>query len=123
MKLDKVVDFRGPVAHALVPQILSEADLLVNLSETGSLDKNVLEAAACGTPVLTSNEAFEEAMLKLDPALFFEQGNAVDLAEKILQINQWGTEKRYDLGRKLRNWVEREHNLVNLTHRIIESFK
>ncbi len=35
-----------------------KADLLVNVSDTGSLDKDVLEAASVGLDVLTSNEAF-----------------------------------------------------------------
>ncbi|HEX7168576.1 MAG TPA: glycosyltransferase [Acidimicrobiales bacterium] len=34
----------------------------VNLSETGSMDKTVMEALACGVPTLTSNVAFHELL-------------------------------------------------------------
>ncbi|MCE2490918.1 MAG: glycosyltransferase, partial [Anaerolineae bacterium] len=52
------VEFAGAVSHEQVPAEIRRAHILVNLSETGSVDKAVLEAMACGIPVVTSNEAF-----------------------------------------------------------------
>lgn len=52
------VVFAGPLAPAEVPQLLASADAFVNLSDTGSIDKAVLEALASEVPVVTSNQAF-----------------------------------------------------------------
>lgn len=121
--LDEVIDFQAGVTYDFVPSVLAEADLFVNLSETGSIDKNVLEAAACGRLVLTSNEAFEEPLKTISPALFFERNNPRDLAEKIIVLKDLPTEKRAELSNRLRAYVEREHNLDNLAKRIIGSYK
>ncbi|OGZ53276.1 MAG: hypothetical protein A3B25_00175 [Candidatus Ryanbacteria bacterium RIFCSPLOWO2_01_FULL_48_26] len=121
--LDEVVDFQSEVSHEYVPQILSEADLFVNLSQTGSIDKAVLEAAACGVVVLTSNEAFEKPLKAISPHLFFERNNPRDLVKKILELKNLAGEERSKLAGELRNWVEREHNLNNLVNLIVAEFK
>ena len=43
-------------------EFYQSGDLFVNLSDTGSLDKAVLEAMACGLKILTSNEAFKSVL-------------------------------------------------------------
>ncbi|MBU1612837.1 glycosyltransferase [Patescibacteria group bacterium] len=50
--------FCGGCNQNQVAKHLAQARLLVNLSFTGSLDKDVLEAMACNVPVLTANQAF-----------------------------------------------------------------
>jgi glycosyltransferase involved in cell wall biosynthesis len=52
------VHFSGTVRHADLAGVFQEHDLLLNTSNTGSADKTVLEAAAFGLPVVTSNEGF-----------------------------------------------------------------
>jgi len=56
--IKKRVVFCGSLNQAEVANYLSQARLLVNLSSTGSLDKDVLEALSCKVPVITSNKAF-----------------------------------------------------------------
>ena len=94
----------------------------MNLSMTGSLDKNVLEAAASGRLVLTSNEAFEEPFKKISPDLFFERNNAADLAKKIMKLKTMPESERRELTAKLRSWVEQNHDLEKLAGKIVESF-
>jgi len=121
--LDEVIDFQGGVAYDFVPSLLGTADLFVNLSETGSIDKNVLEAAACGRLVLTSNDAFEKPLKAISPDLFFARNNPRDLAEKIMKIKGLGEMERQRLEKELRSWVEREHDLGNLAKKIVGEFK
>jgi|SRR3989344_5868381 len=63
-----------------LPKIYQEHDIFVHMSRTGSLDKVVLEAMACGIKVLSCNEASRNFL----PAnrIFY---NSTDLAEKILR--------------------------------------
>ncbi len=52
--------FLGPIAYEHMPDFYRSARLFLNASSTGSIDKAVLEAIACGVPVQTSNEAFRD---------------------------------------------------------------
>ncbi len=56
------VRFEGTVLNHQIPEYLAGVDIALNLSKTGSLDKVVLEAIACGIPVISSNEAFEDLL-------------------------------------------------------------
>ncbi|MDE1874915.1 MAG: glycosyltransferase family 4 protein, partial [Patescibacteria group bacterium] len=78
LRLQAAVSFEKPVVHDDVPAVLRSADIFINASKTGSLDKAVLEAMACGVPALTSNEAFAD-MLALF-GLTFPSGDSQALA-------------------------------------------
>jgi glycosyltransferase involved in cell wall biosynthesis len=51
------VTFEGPRAMSELPAVYGSAFLHLNLSQTGSMDKTILESLACGCPTLTANEA------------------------------------------------------------------
>lgn len=121
--LEDIVKFQGEVNYEYVQEVYQEADLFVNLSQTGSIDKSVLEAAACGTMVLTSNEAFAASIKNIFHLLFFERNNPRDLAEKILQIKNLSDPDKHLLEGKLRVWVSREHNLDVLAKKIVAQFQ
>jgi glycosyltransferase involved in cell wall biosynthesis len=55
--LRDVVTFEGPLPVAALPEIYASSFLHLNLSETGSMDKAILESLASGCLTLTSNEA------------------------------------------------------------------
>ncbi|MGH9005030.1 MAG: glycosyltransferase, partial [Acidimicrobiia bacterium] len=66
------VDFLGAVPYRSMPVEYRGAWALAHTSATGSLDKVVLEAMACRTPVVTSNisalpETAGDAALLVDP--------------------------------------------------------
>lgn len=50
--------FKGRLEPDLIAEELAAADIFVNLSATGSLDKAIVEAMASGCPVVSSNDAF-----------------------------------------------------------------
>lgn len=120
--LEDFVKFEGEVAYEYIPELYQEADLFVNLSQTGSIDKTVLEAAASGVVTLTSNEAFAAPFSKISPLLFFERDNPRDLAEKILKIMVLPETEKLAILSALRDWVQKEHNLKNLVQKIINEF-
>jgi len=49
------VTFEGPRPMSALPAIYASAFLHLNLSQTGSMDKAILESLACGCPTMTSN--------------------------------------------------------------------
>jgi len=118
--LEDYIKFLGPVSHNQILAYYQNCDLFVNLSQTGSLDKAVLEAMSYQKLVLTCNEAFFN--LLHDQRLIFQKKNASDLAEKISKIIFLAKEEREKIGKKLREEVVKNHNLDKLIQKIIEQF-
>jgi len=98
-----------------------DADLMINLSQTGSVDKAVLEAMACEDLVLTSNEAFENILN--DQKLMFEPENYQELADKIVALMNLSNKEKQKIGQRLRNIVVENHNIDNLVKKIVNQFK
>jgi len=121
-KLDDVINFSGPVANKNIVGLLQKADLFVNMSHTGSLDKAILEAMACGLPVLTCNEALENVLGKYKEMLMYAKGDYKDLAKKIKFLLGANKQEREKIGDDLRNIVIKDHNLEKLIKKIIELF-
>jgi len=58
-KLGARVRFLGPLTHLQMRDEYRKAKYLIHTSETGSLDKVVLEALACGLPIVTNDSALK----------------------------------------------------------------
>lgn len=113
------VHFLGAVPHTRVADAMRRARILVNSSSTGSVDKVVLEAMACGTLPLTCNESFVPILGELADTLMFRLGDADDLAAKLRGLLELGDERRAALGARLRETVLRDHLLENLIPRML----
>ena len=74
------------VANKNIVSFLQNADLFVNMGQTGSLDKAMVEAMACGLPILTCNEALEEVLEDYQEELMYPKKDYRSLAEKIEYI-------------------------------------
>ncbi len=119
MNLIGRVEFVGWVANQDVAPYYQQADLFINMSGTGSLDKAVLEAVACGCLVLTANEAFAKI---LPSPLMVEKNNPQGLAEKIQWVMSLPQEEKNEMANKLINEIRNNHNLDNLVKKIISQF-
>lgn len=122
-KLSSLISFRGSVSSKNVPDFLKKADLFVNMSGTGSLDKVVLEAMASGVPVITSNEAFIDVLGSNTNMLMFVPKDAYDLAEKIKGIMALDAVKKEELTNHLRNVILEKHNIEVLIPRILSYYE
>lgn len=103
--------FRGPTGYSEIPQLLREADMFVNVSGTGSLDKAVFEAMSVGLTVLTSNEAYRAIVPE---RYFLEYIHPEFIAERIKQLSN---EPRPN--RQLRTIVLEHHSLEKTIHKIL----
>jgi len=113
-RLKDYVEFVDGVPYAQMPEQYHEADLFINPSSTGSLDKVVLEAMASGCLVLNCNEAYRQI---LDDKYLFKKGDVDDLVQKIINLMRSG--KDYNL----REIVVKNHNLENFIDKIVATFK
>lgn len=118
-KLQSVVNFIGAISNIETVGHYQDADLFVNLSHTGSVDKAVLEAMACGCLVLTSNEAFKSI---LGHDFMVEQNQPKELAQKIVWVMGLSDVVKQAEKKKLRQKVLTHHDLNNLTKKIVEQF-
>ena len=101
----KVV-FLGAKTQDEMPEIYNGHDVLAHASETGSVDKAVLEAMSCGLPVATTSEAFKGMLVVLPK-------DAAAVAGVIAQMAGAGKNLA------LRELVIKNHNLENLIEKII----
>lgn len=109
LQLESNVEFLGPIANDRLPSLYHWADIFLNFSLTGSVDKAVLEAMACGTPVGVSNESFKDILNPISADMYFE--NLEGAGKKILKvIGNYDVE----LGIRLSQEIKINHNLSKL---------
>lgn len=80
-RLESSVRFLGPKRSDELPDLYRSYSVFVHASRTGSIDKVVLEALACGLPVYSSSEAFASGFSGAVRA--FSPQDARGLAERI----------------------------------------
>ena len=108
------VDFVGPVPLTALPACYDTAALHLNVSQTNSMDKTVLEALACGCPVLTSNPAFRE-LLAAYPGLLIDDERPEAIARQVRQALAHPAQPE-----ALRGLVVGRHDLPGYTGRVLE---
>jgi glycosyltransferase involved in cell wall biosynthesis len=105
MNLTDAVIFHGPATPKDMPDLLNKAKIFVTASQTGSLDKVILEAMACGLPVVSMAEGMSS--LKIEE----HQVSSIDAFEtELVKMIESGCYKlqEYVL------CIEKEHSLGKL---------
>lgn len=109
-EISDLVDFVGSVPHEKIGLFLAKADVFVSASNTGGVDKAVLEPVIVGVPTVTSNRAFVDI---LPASLLFEAGNVEELVEKLVKV------QNIDMS-ELQHEFKLKNNLSNTIKKIIE---
>ncbi len=100
--------FHGAIPNYKTPEIYNQNEIFINLTESGSLDKTIFEAIACGCLPLTSNRGLAG---HIDGSLLFDEENAEDLAQKLSSLLMSDEERRESLQTGLPEFVEKNHSL------------
>lgn len=119
LELEDYVKFVGSVPYGDVLGYYQQCDIFVSTSQTGSLDKAVLEAMACEKPVITSNIAyyldiFDEEMQE---KCYFRKDDYKALASK---IEYFLNNEEIELRKKLRNIVVTNHSMIHLANSLVK---
>jgi glycosyltransferase involved in cell wall biosynthesis len=117
--LQSQVLFVGGIPHAAVMHEYQQADVMLNMSATGSMDKAVLEAMACGLPAITANEAYKTLLAPWTDHLLTPPDSAEALAERLRHLLLRSVDERRQLGADLRALVVRDHSLDQLCTRLL----
>jgi glycosyltransferase involved in cell wall biosynthesis len=94
--------------------------VLVNTSITPSLDKVLLEAMACGVPVVTSNPAYERILAAVDSKLFVAGDDPCAVATAVEYVVSRSDAERRAIATAARELVVREHGLDRLVGRLVD---
>lgn len=122
-ELEDNFKFPGNLPHHQILGKYLDGDVFVNTSNTGSLDKVVLEAMACERIVINSNYGYNEILADFKHLCLFKQANVEELTEKLEKVINLNADQRGQLGIKLREIVVRDHNVNILVERILKSFE
>lgn len=105
------VTFAGFFQQANVRSLLQKASLLLHAAG-GGLDKVILEAMACGCPVVCSSEAAQRVL----PLSCRAGDSMIEAARRLLALSDM---ERQVLGNELRARVIRDHSLQKLVVRLV----
>ncbi len=115
--------FRGAVPHAEMPRHRTSADYFLHASETGSLDKSVLDAIMSGVLPLSSSGAYHELFAGYDALLQYTPRDSEALATHISALEDLNPSTRDEIRTALRERVMREHSLKALVPRIVDTLR
>src|SRR5690606_15115386 len=102
--------FTGFVSYDKIPDVHREIDVFVNPSISESFGVSVIEASACGRPVVLSDAGgLKEVATEGESGLFFEPGNVEELAGKIEQLLA-DENLRRNMGEKGKQFVDQHYN-------------
>ena len=117
--VDKKVYYMGRVSKQDLPGIYCAADLFVSPSHSDGSSVSMLEAMACGCPVLVSDIPSNKEWVKPDEVgKLFKDGDPISLDEKMLEMSNDPKLSEYGLGaralaEKRANWEENFQILLN----------
>ncbi len=112
------VVFRGPAPYARMPEIAASASVALNAAPDGALDKAVLEAMACGRPVVVANRSFAP-VFGADAGACLVAPDAESFAAAITAHLDGGDP---EIGTRLRNRVESHHSLRRLVSSLLSVY-
>ena len=119
-KFIKNIIFTGSISFEKLPEVYNNMDLAINISDTGSLDKTILEPMAMGIPIITSNDSAREMFLHLNGKGIYLLDSKKDLSITLKNVLQGNC----NFDRKfLQKEIEINHSLTNLSNKIVGEFK
>lgn len=113
--LNERVLFLPAVLHSETPHFFQTCGVYVNTTQSGSFDKTIIEAMACGAVVLTSNNALKGM---IDDICIAEEGDIVDLKNHMTALLGITDDQRKGLSQKMVSFVQNNHSLRSLASKL-----
>lgn len=120
--LDGRFHLLGAVPYPEVPAYYRRSTMLASLSQTGSIDKDILEAMGCGLPVVVTGPHYAHLFGDETPRLLARFEDPADIAAKIRAVLDRPPEARRALGLDLRERALAQHGLDGMMDRLVEVF-
>ena len=120
--LDEQITFAGKVPYKQIVSRYRRSDVFVSASKSG-VDKVVLEAMACATPVVVSDPVFQPMLKGHEDLLLYPPGDADALADRLEALLAMPERERRAIGRELRSVVERSHTTGALMDKLLDTLE
>lgn len=120
LKLAEYVDLVGKTAK--VEYLYENADLFIHSSKSEGCPNVVLEAMACGVPVLATNTGGTPEIINHNTGRLFEYKDVANLANMILELIENET-LRDELVINAHNYILKNHTYKNLANKFISILK
>jgi glycosyltransferase involved in cell wall biosynthesis len=117
--VDDQVSFDGPVSFPEVPAAYHVGGLFLNLSETGSIDKAILESMASGCIPVSRNASYAAIARENDLDWLVPDQGANGVADCILRVFERPVDERSAIAERLREIVVEQHSLDQLADSVI----
>ncbi len=121
LDLTREVELAGEVAYPEIEPHYQWCDIAANMHV--GLDKAVLEAMACGKPVITTNHNFDEVLAGFGDLMLCAENDSEDMARKIVALARLERTELNRIGHQMRRIITEDHSLERLIDRLIESFR
>lgn len=118
---DSIV-FTGSIPFQEIVPHYQQADCFINMSETGSIDKTVLEAMSCGIAVIV-NPVFIRVLDREFARKWVINWDAQKISDRLQLLATMSASERQRLGIKLRAIVVRDHRLNDLCRNILREIE
>jgi glycosyltransferase involved in cell wall biosynthesis len=121
LDLENTVHFKGEVTHKEIAQAMQASQALILYSRYETFGNVIIEANACGIPVIVSDlPVFHEILVEGVTGVFVEGENPGKLAEKIL----WLMENYHTFKPEIiHNYVRQRYNQVEIGSKFHQLFK
>lgn len=97
----KRIVYQGPLEHDKLPEYLSEADVFVLPTLNEGCSNSIVEALACGTPVISSDRPFNYDILNENNSILVNPESVDQVVDAIIQMkddkNLYCKKKKYVL--------------------------
>jgi len=113
LQLSSAVHFMGRVSQSDLPRVLNRAKVFVTAAQNGSLDKAILEAMACGIPVVS--------MAPGSASLPLNESQVSDVAQLTLQIKNV-LKSGVFIDEEKAAYIKENHSIASLVPEILQSY-
>ncbi len=119
-----LVQFVGDCAHEETKKYFQSHDLYINATNSGSLDKTIVEAMASGCLPIMVNTSFKQWLPDdIYKQVIFKENDSHALTAQVLTLVALGDEERGRIRNELRNWVEKDQSLSKLMAQISQNLQ
>lgn len=121
-KLTSIVHYKG-VSKTIIDEI-SSSHLLTLSSSTEGFPNVVMEALACGVPVIASQAGDMEYLINNGQNGFlFPSNNAEALAEAVMKYYRLKPHERLQMGLKGREHIKKNYSIEKMTNKTLDVYK
>jgi glycosyltransferase involved in cell wall biosynthesis len=120
--LEETFNFEPAVTMEKLPSWYRRCAVVVNMTPTGSGDKVVWEAMACGKLCLVANEGFRETLGTYADGFLYTYGDSEQLAERLKWVLSLPQTERSQIAAYLTQQVKSMHGLSRLAQNLVSIF-